>query len=470
MEKIKVALIAVVLGIYASSASAGLDQVMRDRFNAMVSSYPAGVVQGENVNTITGGRFRVRMNPQSFQIASFRAPSIRGGCGGIDLFGGAFSLISADQLVQMLENIAASAASFFFMIAIRSISDSIGNVMEKLQEQLNMLNQGMMDSCEIGKTIANGLAGELGMLSENEAGIMGSGTEGDNATSWWSGLQSSMSWLRQRNPNVAREIMPGNVVYRALKAVMGGAFGGNEATLMQMMSVTGTIVVCVPGQDGCPNKAADPVAGSSKTTTEEMSTEDKPPLIGLKTLLEGAAPPVSAAYLYQCNDDSMCLDPTSSSTPTTFVGQKEVLDTLIQGPSDATGTGLIGKWRNATGTLTPEEMVIDRAGHRYLDVVKGLARFNEGEARRAYTEIKELVALEWSGPLLIDIMGYVIAAAEKSNKAGKAQLILKLTIAKSRIEEEYIQLITEAERNSGKAYEQYKERLQVLRAKSTPRV
>ncbi|MDN4704685.1 conjugal transfer protein TraH [Vibrio parahaemolyticus] len=42
-------------------------------------------------------------------LVSFTPPSWKAGCGGVDMFGGSFSFINAEQLVTMMRAVAANA-------------------------------------------------------------------------------------------------------------------------------------------------------------------------------------------------------------------------------------------------------------------------------------------------------------------------------------------------------------------------
>jgi conjugative transfer pilus assembly protein TraH len=65
------------------------------------------------MNLYTGGSLFLRTPSRNYQLLSAAAPSLRGGCGGIDAFAGAFSFINVDQFVAMLRNIGQNAWGCF---------------------------------------------------------------------------------------------------------------------------------------------------------------------------------------------------------------------------------------------------------------------------------------------------------------------------------------------------------------------
>jgi conjugal transfer pilus assembly protein TraF len=67
-----------------------VQQPRRDR-----QLHRARCVQGQTFNTYTGGNLYLRSPNKTYQLAAVQFPAAKGGCGGIDLFGGSFSHISA---------------------------------------------------------------------------------------------------------------------------------------------------------------------------------------------------------------------------------------------------------------------------------------------------------------------------------------------------------------------------------------
>jgi conjugative transfer pilus assembly protein TraH len=67
-------------------------------------------------------------------------PGAKAGCGGIDLFAGSFSYISADQFMAMIKNIGNNALGYAFKLAIDAVDPMIGNVLDKLREASEAMN------------------------------------------------------------------------------------------------------------------------------------------------------------------------------------------------------------------------------------------------------------------------------------------------------------------------------------------
>ena len=80
---------------------------------------------------------------------ALRTPSFNAGCGGIDLFAGSFSFISAEQFQNLLRAIAANAAGYAFEVALGAMCKECLETMETLQKKIQALNQGFANSCQL---------------------------------------------------------------------------------------------------------------------------------------------------------------------------------------------------------------------------------------------------------------------------------------------------------------------------------
>ena len=88
------------------------------------------VYNGQRAGYATMGSVQVRTRVRQSNLLNIQLPSVRAGCGGIDLFGGAFSFISAEELIAMMEAIMQNAAGFAFELALESMSPAIQETVE----------------------------------------------------------------------------------------------------------------------------------------------------------------------------------------------------------------------------------------------------------------------------------------------------------------------------------------------------
>lgn len=124
---------------------------IKDAINSM---YLASTTNPTAISTLQAngyylGRLTLKPIGKTTVVIQFAPPRISAGCGGIDIFFGAFSFINAQQFEQFIRAIIAAAPSFLLKMAIRSMCDPCGVVLDKLEEVANIVNQFMRSSCEI---------------------------------------------------------------------------------------------------------------------------------------------------------------------------------------------------------------------------------------------------------------------------------------------------------------------------------
>lgn len=136
------------ISIQAENLSSALD-------NMFISNVTdAGSFSTQGRTGFSAGSIVARTPVLPIHVASFDPPRFNGGCGGIDMYGGAFSFINADQLVKLFRAIVANALSALFWMAIDLVAKPIANVMKSFQALVTSLNMNMKNTCAIGNQIA----------------------------------------------------------------------------------------------------------------------------------------------------------------------------------------------------------------------------------------------------------------------------------------------------------------------------
>jgi conjugative transfer pilus assembly protein TraH len=150
-------------------AHANIDNDLTNFFNSIggtANVTGASAFQGQTQNVATGGSLYARLPQRSYNIANVQLPGAKAGCGGIDLFAGSFSYISADQFMAMIKNIGNNALGYAFKLAIDAVDPMIGNVLDKLREASEAMNSMNINSCEAGQALVNGLAGKTSLAAQ----------------------------------------------------------------------------------------------------------------------------------------------------------------------------------------------------------------------------------------------------------------------------------------------------------------
>jgi conjugative transfer pilus assembly protein TraH len=243
----------------AIAGDAGMQQWFND-MGMYANSTPSGAFKGQTMNTYTGGGLYARAPQKSYQFATFDPPRIGAGCGGIDLYTGAFSFINSDQIVNLLKNASTNTTGYLFSTALESICPSCSSAMKFLQDQSAKMNGLNMNSCELAKGTVNATLTTIGLRDgRNEAGLYGKMAGiGDDVTAAWQGIKEDASKIgtataaKRADPTVPEGSKNRNVnlVWAALSDITrdGAPLSQEEKELA--MSMVGTVIVTdiPPGQ------------------------------------------------------------------------------------------------------------------------------------------------------------------------------------------------------------------------------
>lgn len=134
--------------LFSADASAGF---MKDFYSA-AGSYqgnvtPAGVYQSSGMNTVTGGGFVYRAPRKDFNAFYFTPPSLSAGCGGIDLFLGAFGIPSREEFVAFLRNIGTALPGLAFQLALQSLAPDLNEQVTSFRDMIRQYTNMFQDSC-----------------------------------------------------------------------------------------------------------------------------------------------------------------------------------------------------------------------------------------------------------------------------------------------------------------------------------
>src|SRR3989338_5717775 len=146
-----------------------LNAEVNNMFNNLgaIGNYTApGAFRGQTLNTYTGGSLFMRSPNKVYQLAAIQFPSAKGGCGGIDLFGGSFSHISAAEFRNMLRNITAALPGIAFQLALESVSPLLGGLTKWAKGLETWINNARVNSCETATALVSSAAESVGYSSQ----------------------------------------------------------------------------------------------------------------------------------------------------------------------------------------------------------------------------------------------------------------------------------------------------------------
>lgn len=135
---------ALVLSVPTVSQAGALDSIMEGVYTNTTDS---GAFKSQKMGHFQGGSYYARFPTKSINVAMFDPPRIQAGCGGIDLFGGSFSFISGDEIVQILRSIGQNALGLLFHMGIQAISQPLSTLLSHWSDKLQQMNQALRNTC-----------------------------------------------------------------------------------------------------------------------------------------------------------------------------------------------------------------------------------------------------------------------------------------------------------------------------------
>ncbi len=288
---------------------------MFDSLGAIGNYTQPGAFRGQTFSTYAGGNLFMRAPNKVYQLAAVQFPNAKAGCGGIDVFGGSFSHISAAEFKNMLRNITAALPGIAFQLALESVSPLLGGLTKWAKGLETWINNARINSCETAKAIVSTGAEALGYSAQEACADlaieMGLEPDRDAARRRCASDRSNILNTARASPDPnLRNKAPfvGNLTWKALQRA-GAYLDDPERELI--MSLVGTVIFY-------PESAArdpEPIA---------------PTITSISHLLYGQAAGVGGnvtQHLLRCNDYVNCdvvnLDVAYKHTP--FTARVETL-------------------------------------------------------------------------------------------------------------------------------------------------
>ena len=166
------------LGLVFLESHGGIGSDLEGFFRSMGSvtnSTGSSAHHDQAAGYYNGGGLTIKNKVRNAQLATLQLPNFKAGCGGIDIFSGGFSFIDSKRLVDTLKSIGSSAASYGFMLAMKTFAPAVQSVMAELQDMASKINQANINSCETASTLLGGMWPKLDQTSRHICTSIGSG-------------------------------------------------------------------------------------------------------------------------------------------------------------------------------------------------------------------------------------------------------------------------------------------------------
>ena len=262
--------------------------------------------QGQAAGYFSGGSVYLRNPVKNVQLISMQLPSLNAGCGGIDSYLGAFSMISGEEIQRFAKQIMSNALGYAFDLALQTMVPELKQAKDFLQKLASDVNSMNMSSCQAAQGIIGGLwpvtqvsqqkicqdiAGENHLFADWAASRQGCtvGKQGDNVTSKASDAEKDQVL---KNKNLIWDSLSKN-----------GLLGGDRALKELVMSTVGSIIF---------NKDGDVTILTPLVDNRDL----------IKVLMRGGT-----AKVYGCDEASLCLGPVVANLS---ISESHALVTLVK--------------------------------------------------------------------------------------------------------------------------------------------
>ncbi|MFK3662746.1 conjugal transfer pilus assembly protein TraH [Scandinavium sp. NPDC088450] len=278
-------------GLAETSARADVNGDLNGFFGSL--GYSGNVTQaqawqGQAAGYFTGGSVYLRNPVKNVQLISMQVPSLNAGCGGIDAYLGAFSMISGAEIQRFVKQIMSNAAGYAFDLALQTMVPELKQAKDFLQKLATDINSTNMSSCQAAQGIIGGLwpvtqvsqqkicqdiAGEQNVFADWAASRQGCtvGGQSDSVTGRANGQEKDQVL---KNKNLIWDALGRNHL-----------FDSNRELKELVMSTVGSIIF---------NKD-----GSVTILTPLVDNRDL-----VKVLMRGGS-----ARVYGCDEATLCLGP-----------------------------------------------------------------------------------------------------------------------------------------------------------------
>jgi conjugative transfer pilus assembly protein TraH len=344
------------------------------------STAPSTMSTKDRVGVFMGG-FSMRTPIQSVNLITFDPPRIDAGCGGIDLYGGSFSFINGQQLIQIFRNVAADAAGLAFKAAIKAISPSLDALITEFQTLLQNMNNLAKNSCQMAHMLVDPAAAALSNAVNGDGNVASTQSNmfSDAFGSLTSYVSQANSYLKQtsaNNPKSGNALVK-TVVSSGASSIMGlaglGNIDGSTDDPTNPNSLNNKILYALLGYniDAVPCNSYNQGGTAATTSTPANNTVGQvtcsgPALITLDDIVKGGGTgslnPTTPLSLYSCVnpsgsvfggvDNQICTQMQVVSF--NYPGIQGWVNTMLFGSPDPatsiTGTSIVGQVNSGNST------------------------------------------------------------------------------------------------------------------------
>ncbi len=319
------------------------------------------------------GGVSLRSPVRSFNIVAYDPPRFQAGCGGIDATFGSFSMMSLDNMRNIMRAIMSNAGGYAAKITLDNLCTRCQGIMSEMQNLTTRINGAAKNTCQIGSHLVDAARGET---------QLGSLWKGDGKAIWES-VQSAAKGvtsdffdandkLFKNGQNANREAdaadtstLYGNNMMNTLSStgVFGGngssaavdtaPYGGDQGFVEMAMNLYGTNITLTGANAQSESSGGDFTKGSAQRTDKSFR-----PLWTFDDLVKGA-PTNSVLNGYSCTDFSVGKADSCQNVaikPSEWSGTRRYVIGLLAGRQTASGdSNVMGD--SEISTIAPDSIM-----------------------------------------------------------------------------------------------------------------
>lgn len=333
------------------SSEAGYLEDFYESASGQVASTPAGLYQSASLGLATGGSYSLRAPMQDLPLFQMKAPSLKAGCGGIDLFLGAISIPSREEFVSYLRSIGTAMPGLAFQLALQSLSPDLNEQVAAYRDLIRTYTKDFSDSCTAAQSIfdatgASGALTEAGYYATNHLLHTGEASDAGEADDLvrTNGAKRIASVPDRTDTN--GNFVDGAEVNLTWSLLPGGSSGLERDLRELMMTMVGTRIYRKSGTGRDTVLSAVELPPQDLTVSFITGTDSS----GLKRKF----------YAYRCDEVKKCLKPEL------VVIEDVDLTTRVEKLLE----GYVRAIRNRTETVPSEDDLAAMAGMTSLPVLR----------------------------------------------------------------------------------------------------
>lgn len=214
IKKITLALI-LTSSCFALPAHANMQNALNSMFMSNVTSPQA--YKSATRSGFVGGGVTLRTPIKPINLVAFDPPRWSAGCSGLDIYGGSFTFIDAQQFTALLRNIMNNATGLLFKAAIGLIDPYINGLLSEFQKIMQDLNALSSNTCAIATAAVNAFSPKL-LDQESKASAAAVGEAMGKFTHHFTALHPDSPAQSTADSKATEDINPesGNFTWRAL--------------------------------------------------------------------------------------------------------------------------------------------------------------------------------------------------------------------------------------------------------------